>query len=357
MHFETEKKMANRAFLDGDMLYTYNEDEEIIAYTKEMKEKWKSKLPYEMDSPMVMTDDLIIVNFITNQGEESYIEALDKKTGQSKYKIDLTEYNGISALLVEDDMLYVFLGESTDPEDKIFSDKYSLHKYSVKDGKLIWEKEINEFAESSYGYLEQLSYKDGLLYYVSDDFQLHALDMDTGDEKWTQQLPDFLGFSTAFVSDSAVHILDMDYTFHGYDLQTGEHITEYAFPGKMIHPIVQPVFKDNTVIYINLTDDESQLIAGDTQSEEELWVLDLEENYIFGLWLVDDSLYVLTSSDDEDSEEPSRIIKLNPDSGEIIEAIELSERMHKGSNYSYANNFVTDGYIGLFYEKSWYLIK
>ena len=362
IQIETEMNIENHAFLDGDRFFINTESDETIAYTKDMKEIWKSEVPFPFRRPNVMTDDYILVNNETDEGEEAFIEALDKETGESVYKIDLKKYNNLSEYYVIDDAIYFAAGLRSEPDDMLFADQFTIHKHNLQDGSLIWEKEIGNLKQNGKDPLYQLAFKDDYFYYVNDDSELIAAEQESGDEIWKQSLPESLRYSIPFFSGDALYILDSDSVFHGYDAETGDPLNEFEFPGRMIGPVAPyPVFTDSTVIYQNLDFDngDTTLIAVDIEAGEEAWSIDFGQHFIFAAHLINDTLYLLTQVDGEDSSTPTKVLKLNPETGELIEGIELNERMAKASNnqYLYMGNYTNDDYLAFFFEKSAYFIK
>ncbi|GIN74446.1 hypothetical protein J14TS2_49210 [Bacillus sp. J14TS2] len=362
IRIETDKNMENRAFLDGDQFFINTENNETVAYTKDMKEIWHSEVPYPFRRPSVKTDDYILVNNETEEGTEAFIEALDKETGDSVYKINLDKYNDLSDIYVIDDALYFAAGLRSKPDDMLFSDEFTLYKYNVKDGSLIWEQEIGALKENSKGSLFQLAFHGDLVYYVSNELQLTALQKETGEEEWTQDLPDNLRYFIPIVAGDILYILDGDSVFHSYDATTGEPVDEYEFPGSIIGPVAPyPIFKDSLVIYQNMDFDsgDTTLIAADMEAGEETWSIDFGQHFIFGAYLMEDTLYLLTQEGGEDSSAPTKVLKLEPETGELIENIELNDKMAKAANnqYLYMENYINDEYLALFFERTAYFIK
>src|SRR5690625_926322 len=362
--FETDEMMEKSIFLDENHYFVHTDNHEVISYTKDMKENWKVELPYSIDKEMVLTEDYLLVNVVTFQGDEGYIEALDRETGESVYQIDLTDYNGLSAVLVVDEMIYFFAGESTDPDEEIYSDTFTFHKYNVKDGSLEWEQDLDN-AEYSI-YFDRIPHADETIYILDDEQDLLALDMETGEEVWKQEIPLRLGLPIPYIADDKVYLFDLDNTFHCYDPETGEEISEYVYPGYVETAFVKPVFNDSTLIYhdLQLTPDEDeiegfQFIATDLDKEEVLWSLDFGENYIFNTQIIDDMLYVLAAHMDDELDKPSKVLKLHPETGEMLAAIELEERMDHGisSNYIRSGVGVTNETLSFFYEYAAYYVK
>lgn len=261
--------------------------------------------------------------------------------------------------------MYFFAGESTDPSDAYSVDKVTFHKYDLKDGSQVWEKELENFNSRVQSYYKRIPHNDSTIFAVSDEPELLALDLDTGDEVWKQELSTLLGLGTPFVSNDVVYLFDHDHNFLGFDAKTGEEIVEYSFPGDDQNTQTEPVFKDSIVIYHDYVapdeDDQGmfQLIAADLEKEEVLWSLDFEEDFAFDTWVIDDTLYVLTASMDEDPAKHSKALKLKPETGEVIEAIELNERMYDGpgTDYIHARSDLSSDFLGFFYEHTAYFIK
>ncbi|GIN56405.1 hypothetical protein J8TS2_07240 [Lederbergia ruris] len=361
IRMETEKPIENGAFVDGDQFFINTEDDETIAYTKDMKEIWKSEVPYPFRRPNLMTDDYILVNNEVDEGEGTFVEALDKKTGESVYKINLVDYSDLGEVYVMDDAIYFAAGKKTN-EDELFADDFTLFKYQLNDGSKVWEKKIGNLKQSGKGSPFQLAFKDDHLYYVSADSQLKVVEMETGDEVWKQELPESLRYSIPFFADDSLYILDAESVFHEYDMETGEPLDDYQFQGSVLGPVAPyPLFDGTTMIYEDVDFDtgDTTLIAVDMDAKEEIWSLDFGQHFIFGAYIIDNTLYILTQEGVDDTTTPSKLLKLDPQSGELVEGIELNDRMAEASNSmsSTMGNDRNGDYITVFHGKVAYFLK
>lgn len=70
-------------------------------------------------------------------------------------------------------------------------------------------------------------------------------------------------------------------------------------------------------------------------------------------------LYVLAAHMDDELDKPSKVLTLHPETGEMLAAIELDERMDHGisSNYIRSGVGVTNETLSFFYEYAAYYIK
>ncbi|MDB6055388.1 MAG: Pyrrolo-quinoline quinone [Verrucomicrobiales bacterium] len=80
---------------DGAMVYSYFGSFGVVAYDMEGKAKWEHRLPTPMvefgtgTSPLLWNDTLFL---IVDQDQDSYLLALDKKTGNQKWRVNRPEF-------------------------------------------------------------------------------------------------------------------------------------------------------------------------------------------------------------------------------------------------------------------------
>jgi outer membrane protein assembly factor BamB len=107
---------------------------------------------------------------------------------------------------------------------------------------------------------------DGGAYYFSPDDYVYALDTMTGQPIWTYQLDD-LARTAPVVADSFVYVASESGRFHAIDIQTGElrwSIDAMTDTGFLESPAV-----DDGVLYLESSD--GYLLALDAQTSDELW--------------------------------------------------------------------------------------
>ncbi|TQS74216.1 PQQ-binding-like beta-propeller repeat protein [Ornithinibacillus gellani] len=363
LKLETEEDVQSRAFLDGDTVYTITRDDEAVAYSTDGKKLWQSEaLPYPIRRTVVLTEDYLLINTETSEGETAYIEALDKKTGKSVYRINLDKYNDLSELYVLDDAIYFAAGIRSNPDDLLFSDTFTFHKHSLKDGKAIWEKDIDMFTVNTKGALFQFAQKDDLFYYVNEDSEIVALDKETGEQAWAVEGPEKYRYTLPFLSEDKLYVMGQEVIW-SYDAATGDKISEFAFEGGVTDfASPYPAFHGSTVVYQDVDFDTglSTIWAADLDQGEEIWSVNLpEEDYLYTAHMMNDTLYLLTEKRDKELEEPTKVIKLDPESGKQLESIALDEKVGAGpgSVYISADSHQDGAYISAFYDDIIYFIK
>ncbi len=119
---------------DGENVYAFFQEFGLIAFTAEGKEKWRLPLgPFNMfygfgASPILVDDKIILP---VDQDLGSYLIAIDKNTGKTKWKVDRPEViSGYSTPTIHQ--------PRTGPKQIIIPESFQLSSYSVADGKRVW---------------------------------------------------------------------------------------------------------------------------------------------------------------------------------------------------------------------------
>jgi outer membrane protein assembly factor BamB len=135
---------TNTVVTDGERVFIYFASCGLICYNMEGKEQWKypkpsTKFPYNnATSPIVAEDKLIYLN---DEGSKRYLLALDKVTGQVKWKttlklIPFPDQGGQSTPCVYNNIIVIHrVGE--------------VSGYSVNDGSNLWNYKILTEGEGS----------------------------------------------------------------------------------------------------------------------------------------------------------------------------------------------------------------
>src|SRR5699024_6252488 len=100
------------------------------------------------------------------------LKALHKENGEMQYAIDLSEYAEMSEILLDDEAIYLALGNISDPEELTFADIASLHKFDKTNGKELWSIDFEGTrlgGGRSHPY--DLTQSDDLIYLVEEDAQ------------------------------------------------------------------------------------------------------------------------------------------------------------------------------------------
>jgi outer membrane protein assembly factor BamB len=119
---------------DGENVYVFFQDFGIIAFTSDGREKWRAPLgPFNMyygfgASPILVDDKIILP---VDQDLNSYLIALDKNTGKTKWKVNRPEViSGYSTPTVYQ--------PRNGPKQIIIPESFQLSSYSSENGKRIW---------------------------------------------------------------------------------------------------------------------------------------------------------------------------------------------------------------------------
>jgi outer membrane protein assembly factor BamB len=119
---------------DGQNVYVFFQDFGMLAFDAGGREKWRLPLgPFNMfygfgASPILVDDKIILP---VDQDLNSYLIAIDKNTGRTKWKVDRPQViSGYSTPTVYQ--------PKNGPKQIIVPESFQLSSYSVEDGKRIW---------------------------------------------------------------------------------------------------------------------------------------------------------------------------------------------------------------------------
>ena len=119
---------------DGENVFAYFQDFGLISFTAEGKERWRVPMePFNIfygygASPMLVDDKLILP---VDQDGGSFLLAVDKNSGKTKWKIDRPEViSGYSTPTIYQ--------PKTGAKQLLIPESFQLSAYSVADGKRVW---------------------------------------------------------------------------------------------------------------------------------------------------------------------------------------------------------------------------
>ena len=119
---------------DGTNVYVFFQEFGLLAFDQEGNEKWRLPLgPFNMyygfGASPILVDDLLILPVDQDQG--SYLVAIDKRTGKTKWKVDRPGViSGYSTPTLYE--------PKQGPKQLVIPESFQLSAYSVADGSRIW---------------------------------------------------------------------------------------------------------------------------------------------------------------------------------------------------------------------------
>lgn len=361
-----EHKITNEVFKEENNLYIGTDSESVMSLSPEFEPIWEDKNPYGYKVSLAIDEDYIYNPALGGDGStDDALKALNKESGEIQYAIDLGDYAEMSEILFDDEAIYLALGKISDPEELTFSDMASLHKFDKSNGKEVWSLDFDGTrlgGGRSHPY--NLTQSEDLIYLVEEDGQkLVARSKEDGAEVWSEEFgesDEAIRLAQTFTSGDSVYIIDNNYVFYIFDPKTGEKEAEYQYNGEVPGAMVPfPVFYEDTVFWQDVDEDQHYLKAVQPKSEEELWTLDMDEHFLVDYSIVDGMLYAFFGSTDYDAEENTLMARINPETGEIVDLVDMGEHMSAKYNnyYRYMGLTEHEGNLAYFYEKHLFIFN
>ncbi|WP_145053035.1 PQQ-binding-like beta-propeller repeat protein [Paenibacillus xylanexedens] len=301
--------------------------------------------PGTIVNPNFNVDDQLI--YLTTKE----ITGLRKSDGKQLFSIDIPEYELMSDLHLTNNY-YVIAQQPKGADAK----DYKLYAYDRQTNKLAHEQELSL---NTTVVLYQFASHGDLLYYVDNDNILTAIDLASGEQVWTQQVPQ-LRLVHPLVREDHVYVFDYDHTIYSFDATTGEQQLELKTEGSTIGVnIANPMVTDNRA-YILSEEEAFYLLSYDTETSQERWRLDTSGYHVFGMYLMEGTLFVLADDLEDESDDPmTYVVKIDPESGEILEKIKLEHKISKGprSSREAVLTYVDNDRIYMKYKYNMYYIS
>lgn len=334
---DRDYKMVHNVLIEDDTYYIGSDSKKAISYNADHTSNWEVEHKYGFDIELAMDEKHLYSHTIGNNENYNYIRAIDKQTGDVNYEIDLTGYEEFSEVFSDDGVLYMILGKMSDV-DQIFADMFSLHAYDAANGNELWSLDIDALKLGERNGHYEITSNEEMIFYFEKDYKLVARSKEDGSEVWSQPFEERLRFVQPYIHDNTIYVLDSNYIFHLLDIHSGEIIDEIPYDGEAMGPeIAEPIFIDNHIIMQdNDVEIDQHLIKGlDTESKEIAWIVDLDGYFAFGVEELNGTIYALLGDLDFEAENPTRVAKINPEDGEIIEVIELEDHVTPGKVNTY----------------------
>jgi outer membrane protein assembly factor BamB len=253
--------LENEVFQEENDLYIGTGNNSVMSLGSDFTSVWEDENPYGYQVSIAIDD-----NYLYNPalgGKRSSgdaVKALDKGTGEVVYEIDIGDYAEMSEILIDDEAIYLTLGYMSDPEEDIYADNISLHKF----------------------------------------------DKANGDELWS------IDFDGVRLSGNRPH---------HYKLTQSDDLTYLA--------------------------------------EEELWTLDMDGYFLVDYAMLDGTLYAFFGSLDFVAEENTLMARIEPETGEVLDMIDMGEHMSAKYNNFYIHMGLTehDGNLAYFYRNHLFIFN
>lgn len=361
-----EHKITNGVFKEENSFYIGTDTESIMRLSSNFEPIWEDKNFYGYQVKFAIDEDYIYNPVLGGKGTtDDALKALHKENGEMQYAIDLSEYAEMSEILLDDEAIYLALGNISDPEELTFADIASLHKFDKTNGKELWSIDFEGTrlgGGRSHPY--DLTQSDDLIYLVEEDAQkLVARSKEDGAEVWSEEFgesDEAIRMAQTFTSGDSVYVIDNNYVVYAFDPETGEKEAEYPYNGEVSGAMVPfPIFYEDTLLWQDVDGEQHYLKAVQPKSEEELWTLDMDGHFLVDYLMVDETLYAFFGSVDYDAEENTLMARINPETGDVMDLVDMGEYMSAKYNnyYRYMGLTEHEGTLAYFYENHLFLFN
>lgn len=322
--------LENEVFVEDDGIYTAGDDSHAMALTNDLSIRWSNPIVYSYGPKLAIDETYLYNPSVGSDRSEGHVRAIHKASGEVAYEIPLKNAEEISEILVDDDSIYLAIGNLADPDD-MFPTVFTLHAYNKSDGSERWT--IEDFGgfrlSGKRPHLYEITDTEDLIYIFGLDEEenqvLMALSKKDGTEVWSENFGDEeIRHSRTYLSDDSVYVMSRDYMIYAFDEETGERQAEYQFEGDVPGAEIPfPVVDDGIVYWQNFTKDDKHLMAVDPKAGKELWSLDMDEHFLVDYEMLDGTLYAFFGSLDYDAEENTLMARIDPETGEILDLVDL----------------------------------
>lgn len=332
-------RLASAVFAEDDRLYLGAEHDAVMALDTNFQPIWQVDAwgsGYAVD---IAIDDTQIYN-----PSQKHVDIVAKDTGALNYQLDISEYEEMGEILIDDDAIYFTLAKMKDSDDTFPTD-FSLNKFDKATGERLWTIDINGVrigGGRSHSYVLHQNDELILLFEQTDDEvqRIVGRSKEDGTEVWSTEIDgpdrkDGARLGRIYHSNNALYTMDGFDMIHVFDDMTGEKLTEHPFngyqPGGMV-PL--PILHDDLFIWQHGTEDYNHLKVVVPKTGEDLWVLDMDGHFLVDYEMVDDILYAFFGSLDYDAEENTLMARIDPYTGEILDLVDMGKSISaKQNNY------------------------
>ncbi len=200
---------------DGENVFAYFQDFGLIAFNADGKERWRVPMePFNMfygygASPMLVDDKLILP---VDQDGGSFLLAVDKNTGKTKWKIDRPEViSGYSTPTIYQ--------PKSGAKQLLIPESFQLSAYSVEDGKRVWwVRGLACEMKSVASYDNEYAYVNGWGFPLNQPGkQIATVSFEEGLKRYDKNKDGFVGRDEISGTDPMDKVLAPNYGFDAFD--------------------------------------------------------------------------------------------------------------------------------------------
>ncbi|MEO6725497.1 MAG: PQQ-binding-like beta-propeller repeat protein [Blastocatellia bacterium] len=200
---------------DGENVFAYFQDFGLIAFNADGKERWRVPMePFNISygygaSPILVDGKLILP---VDQDGGSFLLAVDKNSGQTKWKIDRPEViSGYST-----PTLYQ---PKTGAKQLLIPESFQLSAYSVEDGKRVWwVRGLACEMKSVASYDNEYAYVNGWGFPLNQPGkQIATVSFEEGLKRYDKNKDGFVGKDEISGTDPMDKVLSPNYGFDAFD--------------------------------------------------------------------------------------------------------------------------------------------
>lgn len=338
---ETLRFIENEVFIEDDTLYMGSADDGVVSLLSDLTLNWTRDRSYSFVVELAIDETGIYNHVLGSQDTTNYVELLDKDTGEPLYQIDTSGYDEMSELLVDDNSFYLTLGRITDSDDDMYADDFSIHAFNKADGSERWSHDFDGvLLAGGRPHHYELVQNDSFIYLIEAEGEaqkLVARSKEDGSEVWSHSFEDVdTQGGVAYISGNSIYVINRDYIFYVFDEETGEIQAEYDYNGEVPGAMgPDPEFYGDSVFYQDVDQEKHHFKAVNPKADEELWTLDLDGHFLVDLSMLEDTLYAFFGSIDYDAEENTLMARIDPETGEIEDLVDMGESISEKYNNFY----------------------
>ncbi|MEE8468663.1 MAG: PQQ-binding-like beta-propeller repeat protein, partial [Planctomycetota bacterium] len=178
---------------------------------------------------------------------------------------------------------------------------------------------------------------NGLVYFGSDDYELHAVDLETGEQRWAFATEDLIE-APPMVHDETVYVGSNDFRLYAVNAATGELRWRAETDDKILGGAVAVPSADGSGTWIVVGSYDNSLYAFDSVSGERIWRYETQ-NFVNGTPAVLDGKVVFGGCD-------SALHVVSTDTGEALNMVPLGQGCNVAGSVALAGGQVFFGHYG-----------
>jgi len=264
--FPTGSQPVSSPLLFKNTLYVGNENGVLFAIDQNKGEElWRFETAGRISGKPTVSGSSVLF------GSESTIYAVDTKTGDEQWQLEVGEgYSIKTSLISSAQTVYFGAGES-------------IYAVDIKDQDVLWT-----FQSDSNIYGPPVI-DGGVLYFGNSNGSVYAVNKETGEDIWNTQTDQEYGIYSTPIIEGNLLIFGVDRYIYALNIGTGEIEWKFETYGMVFSdPIIS-----KKVLYFGSED--SYIYAVDLDSGKELWSYSVSEAPVSSPLLLGDRLYIGSS--------------------------------------------------------------